>query len=677
MEIQTVLLIILAAIVALTVVFFQYFHKNPRKGSQKIILAALRFLAVFGALLLLINPQFVKQDYFVEKSNLVVLVDESSSMAQSVDSTEISELLALLVSNPDMEDRFDIQKYGFAEQLSLLDSISFNDRNTNISKALTGIGEVFGKSHKTIVLLTDGNQTLGRDYAHLNLNGNAIVHPFVVGDTTHYEDILVSRVNTNKYAFLNNKFPVEAQLVYTGDREVSRQVSVVMDGKTVHRESVRFNAAKNSQTINALIEAQSVGVKSLQIRAQALENERNTSNNTRETAIEVIDEKTKIAIVASLMHPDIGALKKSIETNEQRTVVLLKPEDAEEEFQDVGLFILYQPNRRFKNVYDYIERVGGNKFTIAGTQTDWLFVNQVQNSFFKERLNQREELLPVLNKGFGVFGLGEFSVDGFPPLQGQLGDIDFKKETETIMFQRIRGVDLETPLFALLTEGNRREAVLFGENIWRWRAQNFRNSQNFSDFDNFVGKLMVYLSNSDRRSRLELDYDIVFDGSSLARIRASYYDESYGFDSNASLRIEITGTENGFTREAPLVFKGSFYEVDLSDLQAGEYTFTVTVLDDNVKKSGSFKILDFNPENQVLSSNFAQLSQLAENNNGNLYFPDQMDALISELSNSQRYAPVQKSRQNVVSLIDFKVLLGIIALALSMEWFIRKYNGLI
>ncbi|WP_431123538.1 VWA domain-containing protein [Flagellimonas flava] len=677
MEIQTVLLILLAAIVALTVVFYQYFHKNPRKGTQRIILASLRFLTLFCALLLLINPQFVKRDFFVEKTKLVLLVDESSSMDIHTDEVSIREHLNAWTGNEAVQTRFEIHEYGFGNGVNPLDSIQFTQNNTDVYKALTDVNEIFGNQPKSILLFTDGNQTLGRDYEYLNLNNNSTVHPVVIGDTTQYEDLSVRLINTNTYAFLKNKFPLEAQLVYSGNREVTKSVSVLMDGKIVHRENIQFSSSKRSQTINTLIEAQSVGVKSLQVRVESVQNERNPFNNMRETAIEVIDEKTKIAIVSEVLHPDIGTLKKSIETNKQRTVILLKPTDSAEKFNDVGLFILHQPTRRFKNVYERIDQLGANKFTIAGTKTDWLFLNQIQNSFFKERLNQTEEIIPVLNNGFGLFGLGNFSVQGYPPLEGQLGDIELKKESETLLFQRIRGVNLDVPLFSILTEGNQREAILFGENLWRWRAQNYRDNQNFEDFDALISKLMVYLSSNSGRNRLELDYDRVFDDASLAKVRASYYDESYAFDSAASLKISIQGKESDFSREGPLLLKGSYYETDLSDLQAGEYSFTITVESENLKRSGSFKILDFNPEKQTYSSNFGKLQRLAENNSGKAYLPGQMDELAQELSNSQRYTPVQKSTQNVVSLIDFKVLLGILAMTLALEWFIRKYNGLI
>ena len=43
----------------------------------------------------------------------------------------------------------------------------------------------------------------------------------------------------------------------------------------------------------------------------------------------------------------------------------------------------------------------------------------------------------------------------------------------------------------------------------------------------------------------------------------------------------------------------------------------------------------------------------------------------------ERYLPIQKSSKNIVPLIDWKYLLFLIVLTLAIEWFLRKYNGLI
>ena len=451
MELSTVFLIVIAVAAALTLVYFQYFFENPRKGSLHIILAALRFVTLFCGLLLLINPKFVSKDYFVEKANLIFLVDNSTSMQDATSESEISQAITQLKANDAVNERFKIHQYGFGNTVSATDSIRFNLGNTDVSNALSTLNEVFVNGNNAIVLFSDGNQTLGRDYGYVKLNENTSVHPVVVGDTTQYEDIAVGLINVNKYAFLRNSFPIETSIRYQGTRPVSSMVTISINGSRVHQESVNLNAIKNSQTLNTLVQAQSVGIKMITIQVEALDNERNTSNNIKETAIEVIDEKTNVGIVSDMLHPDIGALKKSIESNEQRSVTLLKPTGDQSQLEEMGLIMLYQPNRNFRNVYTFLENSGANYVTITGSETDWNFLNGVQESFSVTGSRQPEDILPVLNNAFGLFGLGDFSVDGFPPLKGTLGDIELNKESEVLMYQQLQGVQLDKPLFAILS----------------------------------------------------------------------------------------------------------------------------------------------------------------------------------------------------------------------------------
>jgi hypothetical protein len=677
MELSTVLLIVLAVAAALALVYFQYYHKDPRKGSLKFILAALRFVTLFCGLLLLVNPKFVNRDYFIEKANLILLVDHSESMQGASSEGEIYQAIQQIKQGEAINERFAVHQYGFGDIVSVTDSIRFDQGNTDLSKALTTVNDVFVNGNNVIALFSDGNQTLGKDFEYINLKNNLTVNPVVVGDTTQYEDIAVGFINVNKYAFLRNTFPIETSVRYQGNSSASSTISIYLDGSRVHQERIELSAQNNSRTIKTLVEAKSVGVKTIKIEIRPLDSERNVTNNSKETAIEVIDEKTKIAIVSDILHPDIGALKKSIESNEQRSVILLKPDATPSELEEIGLFILYQPNRNFKTIYDYLEKYGGNYLTIVGTKTDWNFVNASQNSFTVSGSRQQEDVLPVLNNAFGMFGLGEFSVDDFPPLQGTLGEIELNKESETLMYQQLQGVNLDKPLFTILTERNKKEAILFGEDIWRWRAQTYRNEQNFKKFDDFIGNLMIYLVSNKQRNRLELDYELVFDNANMAKIRASYFDESYQFNANASISIKIEGEDNDFTRVSPLLLKGGFYEIDLSNLEAGSYKFTVKVEDENLNRSGTFRILDFNPEKQLISANYKKMGRLASKSNGHLYFLNNLDDLQSELTTSGKFLPVQKTKENVVSLIDFRILLGLIALSLTSEWFIRKYNGLI
>jgi len=672
MNTQTVLLIILAAIVALGLVFFQYHFKSKKRGRLGIVLSILRFITWFAAFLLLINPKFSKHGFTVEKTNLLLLSDNSSSVADY--SSDIDNTVNELKSSEDVQAKFKLNSYNFGTDLVALDSLDFSSKTTNIEKAIKSLKDIYPEN-SAIVLLSDGNQTFGNDYVYGSSDSQVPIYPVAIGDTTRYEDIKINQVNANKYAFLKNKYPVEIFVSYEGLSSVSKIITVSLNGKTVFTENIKMSEENSSKVINTLLDAGSVGIKYLEVSVSTLENERNTNNNKKALTVEVIDEKTDVAIVSDMLHPDIGALKKSIEKNEQRTVSLIKPND--KNLDDVDLFILYQPNSAFKSIYEYIRRKNANSFSVIGPKADLRFINGIQKKYRVEDNYPLQEVVPMKNDGFSKFDISRYSFENYPPLDSDVGPIGINGEHETLLQMKIKGVTLASPLLTILTEDENKSVLLFGENIWKWRIQAFRDNQNFQEFDEFVGKLMVYLSENQSRERLTLDFKSVYEGSSEARISASYFDETFTFDSNANLSLLLKNRYSGASSELPLLLKNDFYEVDLSDRPAGEYQFTFSVKNENISKSGFFRILDFDVEKQFVSTNDLKLRQLADRSEGQLFYSNQVGELIEALTADERYLPVQSSTKKVVSLIDFRILLGLIALTLALEWFIRKYNGLI
>ena len=74
MESQTILLIFLAAISALGIAVFQYLKSKKERTKRSYMLALLRFVSIFGILLLLINPKFTNNSYVLEKRKIVLSV---------------------------------------------------------------------------------------------------------------------------------------------------------------------------------------------------------------------------------------------------------------------------------------------------------------------------------------------------------------------------------------------------------------------------------------------------------------------------------------------------------------------------------------------------------------------------------------------------------------------------
>jgi len=677
MQLQTVFLILFAAILALGLVIFQYYYKSKSKGTLYIALSFLRFVALFCVFLLLINPKITKEQYSLEKANLIILADNTTSIGQANGVNQLVNAKKLIEENTNIAEKFNVSEYVFGTELNSLDSLSFTEKATNIGRALSSLNEIFAGSNTAILMLTDGNQTLGEDYEFSGGRQKFPIYPMVVGDTTSYQDIRIDQVNTNKYAFLKNKYPMEIFVSYQGKNTVSTTLTITEAGQNLYRKQIVLSETENSQIINTVLDATTVGIKNIKISLSPLENERNIANNSRQIGIEVIDEKTNIALVSNMLHPDLGALKKAIESNEQRSVSIIKPSLSPNELEQFDLFIIYQPDTSFEKVYSYIESKGANIFTITGPKTDWTFLNKVQNSFQKNSYDQKEEVTPILNAGFTHFDISDLAVSDYPPVETTLGELLITASYENMLSQRIKGVDLNEPLFTVLETNLRREAILFGENIWKWRVQSYREDQEFKKFDDFISKVILFLANSKPRSRLTLEYENIYQGLNEATIKATYFDETFVFDNNATLNLILSGIENNTSRQIPMLLKKGYYEADISTLPSGDYSFTASVKDENLTKTGKFTILDYDLEKQLLSSNYKKLDRLAKSTNATLYFPSQVSNFIEDIIKDNRFVPIQKSKQNVVSLIDFKILLGIIVAALTAEWFIRKYNGLI
>ena len=675
METITVLYIILAAIVALAIVVLQYIYKQRAKSKISLLLAFFRFIGIFGILLLIINPQYSQKTYTLEKPNLVILADNSTSISKS--GNNLKNLISEIVGNKEITDRFNVQSYRFGSSLNTLDSLTFKDKNTNIFNSLTSLKDVYAREQTVTLLLSDGNQTIGQDYSYFKSNENNPIYTVVLGDTTKYRDLSVGPILTNKYAFLNNKFPLETYVSYQGNTPISATLTVKMNEKVVHRENFKLDYESNLKTITTQINADAVGLKRIEVQVTRLEDEKNISNNQRSTSIEVIDEKTKIGLISDILHPDLGALKKSIESNEQRDVSILKSNVSTTILEEMDLFIFYQPTAQFKSSMDYAKAKNANLFIITGMHTDYGFLNKSNLGFEIENGYPNQEVFGLLNNAFTKYDISEFDLSDFPPLESDAGPIVFQKPYETLLGTQIKGLNVEKPLLAILDDTSKKQALLLGENIWKWRMQTFRNTGDFINFDEFTGNLIRYLTSTKNKSRLNVDYEKIYEGSTNVVLTATYFDEAFLFDPNAKLKITVTNKNTGKSQSNPMVLKNGYFEADLSNLFSGEYEFTVSVANDSKTVTGSFVISEFDMENQFVSSDNVKMKKLAINSGGQQFYESQIEAIKKEFIENDNYVPTEKSSINIVPLVEFKILLALIIFAFAAEWFIRKYNGLI
>ncbi|MGB5316084.1 MAG: VWA domain-containing protein [Robiginitalea sp.] len=674
MTLENVLWITLSAVLAIALAWFSYFHKSGKTPYQY-LLASLRFLGLFSAFLLLAPLQFDKVTVNMEPHRLMLVLDNSVSVGRTASRQALEQTRDFFLQDSELPERFELQMYTFGSGVRESDTVDFSEKRTDIASTLKTLSNVSLNANSSVVLVTDGIQNQGRGWLPTG-SGTITVFPVVVGDTTAYRDIRIDGLNCNRYAFLDNQYPLEILISYRGTEATTTVLTLYDNGKKVHSEQVRLPAGRSSERLSVLMSADKVGFHTLTAEVTSLENERNTKNNRQAAGIEVIDEKTRVNIVAARSHPDIGALTRAIESNEQRQVALITPQEVSTKASETDLWIFYQPDPGFRNAYTTIQQGSTPLLTLTGTLTNWNFLNAIQKTFRLEGAGPQEELLPELNASFAYFDARDWAVNGYPPVSGFLGEYQILQPHENLLGQRVRGISLDQPLMSLVKGSERREAVIFGEGLWKWRMHSFTQDGDFQKFDALFSKLWLFLGAGKANERLNLDYENLFDGQQAAVIRAQFFDEALRFDPSARLTLQLKDSTGSLLDSYPMALSKREYQADISSLSPGAYSFEVGVEDTDFRKSGQFRIQEFDLENQQVRSDPEALFAIAQASGGSLYYPSQLAQLKDSLMNSDRFRPVSRSQRNVVSLIDFRWLLIFIVTALGAEWIIRKYNGL-
>jgi len=671
----SILYFFIAFVLALLVAAFLYKYPKKKRNKVPFILFLLRFLSVVAILLLLINPKWQRNELRIEKPSLVVAVDNSASIHFIKGEETVGNSLDKIRSKKELEEKFEVSYYSFGSQTQVLDSLTFDDSQTNPSELLEQIELLNTGTTTPILLLTDGNQTMGSSYEFSQTTNP--VYPIVVGDTTAYEDLAITHLNINQYAFLDNNFSVEIFALYKGSQNAGAQISIHNRKSKVFSKNVQFTAQKTSHKIRTLLPAEAVGQAYYRVEISALPGEKNTQNNRKDFSIEVVDQQTNILILSSFSHPDLGALKKSIESNKQRKVTIDIGNKIKTSFSEYQLIILYQPIQELAAAFTKIIDSSVNNIIITGTKTDWNFLNNVQQAFYKNATDLSEDYLAVFNMEFDEFLIQDIGFKDLPPLQNTFGTVSFKVPYQSLLFQKIGNVFTEKPLLASYLVENQRNAVLFGEGFWRWRMLSKIENKSYKEFDDFFAALIQYTASNKKMQQLHLDYKRICFSNQPQLIKASYVDANHQVDTKSSLWLYLTDKESNQTEKMPFYLTDAHYEINLPSLESNTYDFQVVVAESDIKKSGNFKVLDYNVEQQFITANQQKLKDLAQNTAGDIIHIDDLDSHLQSLVENESYKGIQKSKKITKPLIDWHWLLGFIILSLSAEWFIRKYKGLI
>ncbi|MBI3788891.1 MAG: hypothetical protein HY276_11645, partial [Ignavibacteriales bacterium] len=495
------LLIVLAGGAALLVSLLVYRYTVPPVSPfTKIVLVALRTLGLFFLFLLIGEPLFSLLRRTTEPPVIALLMDNSKSMAMrdklgdrkaqffgALQSAPVQKLNTVGTLRPVVFDA----KAKMLEKFSL-DSLTLTGDATDIAGALKAAKQsAVTQNVQGIVLLTDGNSTIGTSPLYEAEEIGLPLFTIGIGDTSEQQDVLVRKVLTNAITYVSNRVPVNATVKSSGYTNERVEVTLHEGGTVLDRKTISLQPGIREYAVPLSFTPAKEGMQKFSVEVSQLPGEVSYQNNRSVFFTKVLKSKMRVVLVAGASSPDVAFLRRSLESDKNIEVKsFIERKDGQ--FYEGALSATVLQDA------DCIVLVG---FPVASSSSSavTLLLNAANAGkgmlFFAsrtmdaEKLRQLEPVLPFSIQRQGrdedqVFiaipelqknnPLIKLSSAGdvwsqLPPVFKLAGGFRSKPESEVIGQTRIQSVVTADPLL-LSRNVNRRKSVAFlGYGLWRWK----------------------------------------------------------------------------------------------------------------------------------------------------------------------------------------------------------------
>ena len=262
-----------------------------------------------------------------------------------------------------------------------------------------------------------------------------------------------------------------------------------------------------------------------------------------------------------------------------------------------------------------------------------------------------------------------------PPLKLQFGSYFVNNPSKVLLYQKIKDINSLNPLISF-ENIDKRIGIIFGEGYWKWRLRNFYLNNSHNSFNSFFNKVVQYLVTNEDKSKLRLNYNNSYFENESIIIAAELYNSSFDLYNEKIIELKLFNSKNEIFDYNFDKYENS-YSLNIGALESDNYRFEVFVKNSDISiKNGVITVKPVKVEQLNLISDYNFLNNLSRVNNGSLFWPNEIDLLISEIKSSKSQKIIRTSI-DVLKLIDMSSLLVFLLFFIFLEWFVRKYNALI
>jgi len=666
-------------------VYAYILYKPKWKNGWSKVLFIVRFLAVSFISFFLLAPVLVQKISTVQKPIIIMAMDNSQSVLANKDSNYYKTAMkqAWLNAKQVLGSDYDIQYISFGNKPTPNDSLTFNEKRSNIGELYTYINNAFVKQNVgAVIMASDGIYNVGTNPIYKKLENNAVLYTLGIGDSSVKKDVIIKDINTNAIAYLGNDFPLEINLAAFSCMGSNAILNISSEGKNIYSKAVNYTSNDFYQNIVVNITADKPGTKHIVATLSLLEGEVSKINNRKDVFIEIIDGREKILLAYNGSHPDIGALKEAIQTNVNYEVIAKSMGEIKvSDIQNYSVVILHQlPSRTFpiKEMLNACKLKQIPIWCIVGGQSAIDYLPNVLPAARIDRGGGRtNEVQGLLNANFNTFTLEDNTkqtLASLPPMKSPYGNYS-ATGMDILSFQKISGIDTKIPLWAFSNMNGEKTAFTFGEGFWQWRMVDFVKNENHLATNELVSKTIQYLAvKEDKRKFRVYPIKNVYEEDEAVKFVAELYNSNYELVNTTDVKLTLSN-ENNKAFEYTFSPSNKAYQLELGLLPAGIYTYKAIA--SGIKEVIIGKLLVKPLQSELINTraNFSLLRQMAVNSNGKFYTINNLNGALKAVKENTTITSVSYKEKKIEDLINVKGLFFLILAFLALEWFVRKYEG--
>ena len=220
--------------------------------------------------------------------------------------------------------------------------------------------------------------------------------------------------------------------------------------------------------------------------------------------------------------------------------------------------------------------------------------------------------------------------------------------------------------------------AVLAKDIWKWKLQVAPKGLDL--FDSFIVNSLRWLRASEDQKLVKIKSSKKnFSQGERIEFSGEVFDESLNPISDAGIKIRISSQKNKYETDMQNVGPG-LYEGSIVINETGDFSFSAEATTDGRslgKDNGNFNIgeIDIEMTNPVMNYQFLNL--LSNDTGGEFFFTNDYSALIKKLNELKEKSSKEKVVTSEINLWSDTWMLVIAVLLFSLEWFIRKRNGML